>query len=113
MPSSTSSDTRAGSGQANYDDAEKGGVVAGSKKEGGAQAILPGAKDLRSKDTTTLKKRWWLPKPREPFESFDTAPVMPVDSASFISKMLFLWIQPMLTTGYQVRPVPSPSSSHT
>jgi hypothetical protein len=111
MASSTSSVTRAESGQANYDSAEKGGIIEGSsnvaeeKKEGAT--VLPGSKDLKTKDTTTFKKHWWLSAPREPFESFDKAPVMPLSSANFFSKITFLWIQPMLTTGYQRTLVPT------
>jgi ATP-binding cassette subfamily C (CFTR/MRP) protein 1 len=99
MSSSTSSVTRADSGQANYDNAEKGGV-AGSKEKGGVEA-LPVTKDLKTRDTTTFNKTWWLKAPREPYASFDAAPTMPIASANFFSKATFYWMQPMMTTGYQ------------
>ncbi|GAA6012116.1 hypothetical protein JCM10207_005134 [Rhodosporidiobolus poonsookiae] len=117
MPSPTSSVTRAESKEADYDRAEKGGDADDSSTKGsaaekaphgrGADAVLPTSKDLREKNTTEIKKRWWLKTPREPFASFQDAPVMPLAHANWLSKITFLWIQPMLTTGYQRTLVPT------
>ncbi|KAH8929257.1 ABC transporter [Atractiella rhizophila] len=51
------------------------------------------------------KKRWitWVfgdPKPPPP-KTMEEAPEIPLAKASFFSKMLFLWIQPLLVTGFQ------------
>ncbi|TNY22115.1 P-loop containing nucleoside triphosphate hydrolase protein [Rhodotorula diobovata] len=82
--------------------------VVDEKRHGGIEDVLPNAKDLKAKDTQVVKKkRWWLKAPREPFASFDDAPIIPLATASWFSRITFLWIQPMLTTGYQRTLVPT------
>ncbi|GAA5902364.1 hypothetical protein JCM6882_000511 [Rhodosporidiobolus microsporus] len=111
MTSPTSSVTRADSAERDYDKAEKGGSTSDSKEEksgaAGAESLLPDARDLKTKDTQEIKTRWWLPRPREPFPSFDDAPVMPLENASWFSRFTFLWIQPTMTLGYQRTLVPT------
>ncbi|GAA5984896.1 hypothetical protein JCM11641_003618 [Rhodosporidiobolus odoratus] len=109
MSSPTSSVTRTESPEAAYDRAEKGGYSGGDggKSKEGAETVLPGAQDLKKKDISAVKTRWWLKKPRDPFPSLDDAPTMPLAHANFFSKITFLWIQPMLTTGYQRTLVPT------
>ncbi|BGP15223.1 hypothetical protein JCM10213_000825 [Rhodosporidiobolus nylandii] len=115
MSSPASSVTRTGSQEPNYDQAEKGGFVAAddaakqkkSGPPGTTGAVLPDTSELKERQTTTFKKRWWLKAPREPHPSLDEVPVMPLHGANFFSKITFLWIQPMLTTGYQRTLVPT------
>ncbi|GAA6031091.1 hypothetical protein JCM8097_004000 [Rhodosporidiobolus ruineniae] len=121
MTSPASSVTRAASNERDYDTAEKGGAAASSSASasaaedekrapvvaGSTEAVLPNVKELKSKDVHNVKKRWWLSKPRDPFPSLDAAEPMPLAGANFFSKMLFLWIQPILTTGYQRTLVPT------
>ncbi|GAA5994171.1 uncharacterized protein JCM10292_001909 [Rhodotorula paludigena] len=124
MPTPSSSITRGDSRERDLDQAEKGGDSApggssestvaasshgaSSNGEGkGIDAVLPDSKDLKAQDTLLFKKRWWLKAPRQPFASFDDAPEIPYAKANFFSRITFLWIQPMLTTGYQRTLVPT------
>ncbi|BGP39125.1 hypothetical protein JCM10450v2_003079 [Rhodotorula kratochvilovae] len=122
MVSPASSVTRTDTRDAEQDMAERGNAtpskegksaaVAGAarlddKRKGGIEDVLPSTKDLKAKDTLLVKKRWWLKPPREPFASFDDAPEIPFATANWFSRATFLWIQPMLTTGYQRTLVPT------
>lgn len=65
--------------------------VVDEKRHGGIEDVLPNAKDLKAKDTQVVKKkRWWLKAPREPFASFDDAPIIPLATASWFSRITFL-----------------------
>ncbi|GAA5855654.1 hypothetical protein JCM8547_001633 [Rhodosporidiobolus lusitaniae] len=115
MTSPTSSVTRADSREVDLEKGEKADSSSGAsstaahkvEEKGDAEAVLPGAQDLKTKDTKELRKRWWLPKARDPYVNFDAAPTMPLAGANWFSQATFLWIQPMLTTGYQRTLVPT------
>ncbi|GAA5839463.1 hypothetical protein JCM3766R1_003553 [Sporobolomyces carnicolor] len=70
---------------------------------------LPTAGNLESSKNAIheIRRRWWLPAPREPFPSIAEAPVTPYADANWFSQLTFHWIQPMLTTGYQRVLVPT------
>ncbi|GAA5823616.1 hypothetical protein JCM11251_000700 [Rhodosporidiobolus azoricus] len=104
--SPTSSVTRADSNERDYDKEEKG-ASAGTANGKGVENLIPEADDLKTKHTQEIKKRWWLPKPRDPFPSFDDAPVFPQQHANLFSRMTFLYIQPIMTLGYQRTLVPT------
>ncbi|BGO90746.1 hypothetical protein NBRC10512v2_002998 [Rhodotorula toruloides] len=113
MPSPTSTVTRAESHERDYDKAEKGGSAASaSDKEGQQEDVDKGlpmaaSNDIKGTDIAHIKRRWWLPKPREPYKSFEDAEEIPFATANFLSKITFYWIQPMLITGYQRTLVPT------
>lgn len=45
----------------------------------------------------------WRPRkaPKPPPSSLDDAPIIPLASCSWISELLYIWINPMMTLGYQ------------
>lgn len=45
----------------------------------------------------------WRPRkaPKPPPSSLDDAPILPLASCSWLSELLYLWINPMMTLGYQ------------
>lgn len=95
MPSPTSSVTRAESHERDYDKAEKGGSAASaSDKEGQQEDVDKGlpmaaSNDIKGTDIAHIKRRWWLPKPREPYKSFEDAEEIPFATANFFSKITF------------------------
>ncbi|GAA5927818.1 uncharacterized protein JCM15063_006002 [Sporobolomyces koalae] len=69
---------------------------------------LPTTKDFESKkEAQDVRRRWWLPAPRDPFPSLAEAPITPYASANWFSQLTFHWMQPMLNTGYQRTLVPT------
>ncbi|BGP58188.1 hypothetical protein JCM8202v2_005849 [Rhodotorula sphaerocarpa] len=120
MSTRASSVTRSNSAERKFDEEEKGSVDAGREKRGSPTfppqpgkdddrhaTELPESNDLRTKETTLIKKRWWLKTPRDPYPSLEEVPVAPLADANWLSKITFHWIQPMLTTGYQRTLVPT------
>lgn len=95
MPSPTSTVTRAESHERDYDKAEKGGSAASaSDKEGQQEDVDKGlpmaaSNDIKGTDIAHIKRRWWLPKPREPYKSFEDAEEIPFATANFLSKITF------------------------
>ncbi|KAG9048922.1 hypothetical protein FS837_011659 [Tulasnella sp. UAMH 9824] len=67
----------------------------------------PRAQDLDVGDNNVVyRRRWyqiWLPTnpPPPPPKSLDDAPISPLVTASFLSKMTYHWITPIMTLGFQ------------
>ncbi|GAA5925731.1 hypothetical protein JCM1841_001743 [Sporobolomyces salmonicolor] len=71
------------------------------------ELVIPVTDNLRTKETQSVRTRWWLKVPREPYPSLEQAEMTPLASANIFSKATFHWIQPLLTTGYQRTLVPT------
>ncbi|GAA6063571.1 hypothetical protein JCM10212_003150 [Sporobolomyces blumeae] len=68
---------------------------------------IPVTDELANQETHDIRRRWWLPAPRDPYPSLEAAPISPYASANWLSILTFHWMQPMLTTGYQRTLVPT------
>ncbi|GAA5952785.1 hypothetical protein JCM21900_005802 [Sporobolomyces salmonicolor] len=71
------------------------------------ELVIPVTDNLKTKETQSVRARWWLKVPREPYPSLEQAEMTPLASANIFSKATFHWIQPLLTTGYQRTLVPT------
>ncbi|CEQ43018.1 SPOSA6832_04911, partial [Sporobolomyces salmonicolor] len=71
------------------------------------ELVIPVTDNLKTKETLSVRTRWWLKVPREPYPSLEQAEMTPLASANIFSKATFHWIQPLLTTGYQRTLVPT------
>lgn len=102
MSTRASSVTRSNSAERKFDEEEKGSVDAGREKRGSPTfppqpgkdddrhaTELPESNDLRTKETTLIKKRWWLKTPRDPYPSLEEVPVAPLADANWLSKITF------------------------
>ncbi|KAK4704538.1 lysophospholipase, partial [Phenoliferia sp. Uapishka_3] len=101
MPSSTSSDTRADSREAELEMDKLEGGKDLEKHGSGASGISRA--DVQAAELPKLK---YIPfvgrkQPREPYDSIEDAPMLPLASANIFSKWTYWWIQPLLIVGAQ------------
>ncbi|THV08675.1 P-loop containing nucleoside triphosphate hydrolase protein [Dendrothele bispora CBS 962.96] len=89
------------------EDIEKAQVQQAHEKPVGASQHLAARLQLdHGQIHARVRTRWWqiwIPStpPPPPRSSLDDAPVIPVVDASFLAKLTYTWVSPLMTLGYQ------------